>query len=182
MVNTPTTGTRSAIKTGSGEGMGTQPGVLDYSQHVGIPFYAYTPEEMVTTVRTWAEHTWPISPQEAFPLRDQRHWTPAPDDDTFFATPVSNGETDGTIMKDTRDNHLIRSTDARMTTRAPIKLEPHVSATVKSICTSYRDALSTILRTPQGELRQKRSFQRLGTTQQHVSKPRTRRHICENRH
>ena len=35
--------------------MSTPPSIQDYSQHAGIPFYAYTTEQMVAIVRTWAE-------------------------------------------------------------------------------------------------------------------------------
>ena len=35
--------------------MSTPPSILDYSRYAGTPFYAYTTEQMVTIVRTWAE-------------------------------------------------------------------------------------------------------------------------------
>ena len=35
--------------------MNTPTSIQDYSRHAGTPFYAYTTEQMVTIVRTWAE-------------------------------------------------------------------------------------------------------------------------------
>ena len=128
--------------------MSTSPGILDYSQQVGLPFYAYTAERMVNIVRTWAEHTWPITLSEAFALRDQCGWTPAPDDGRFFTTPVSNGEIDGAIRRDVRDRNLVSVIDVRMTTRVPIDLESQVSAITQSVYVGYRDALSRIYGPP----------------------------------
>ena len=90
--------------------------IRDYSQSTGFPFYAYTTKGVVSIVRAWAEHTWPMTLQEAFTLRDQCRWIGDPQDGTFFTTPVSSGETDGTIMADTRDRNLVNSINARLTT------------------------------------------------------------------
>ncbi|WP_299060485.1 DUF6301 family protein [uncultured Actinomyces sp.] len=132
--------------------MSTSPGILDYSQQVGLPFYAYTTEQMVNIVRTWAEHTWPITLSEAFALRDQCGWTPAPDDGRFFTTPVSNGEEDGVVRRETRNRDLISGIDVQLTTRAPVDLKPQVSAVTQSIYTSYRDALSRIYGPPKDSI------------------------------
>jgi len=35
--------------------MSTPPSIQDYSQHAGIPFYAYTTEQMIATMRTRTE-------------------------------------------------------------------------------------------------------------------------------
>ena len=128
--------------------MSSPSNIVDYSQSTGLPFYAYTTEQMVSIVRAWAEHTWPITLDEAFLLRDQCGWTGAPHDGTFFTTPVSSGETDGTIMKDTRDRNLVNRINARLTTRAPMELEVHVSAITQSIYTDYRNALTTVYGPP----------------------------------
>ena len=133
--------------------MSTSPGILDHSQQAGLPFYAYTAEQMVNIVRTWAEHTWPITLTEAFALRDQCCWTPAaPDDGRFFTTPVGNGEIDGAIRRDVRDRNLVSVIDARMTTRVPIDLESQVSAITQSIYVRYRDALSAIYGPPEDDV------------------------------
>ena len=128
--------------------MSSASNIVEYSQSTGFPFYAYTTEQMVSIVRAWAEHTWPITLDEAFLLRDQCGWTGAPHDGTFFTTPVSSGETDGTIMKDTRDRNLVNRINARLTTRAPMELEVHVSAITQSIYTDYRNALTTVYGPP----------------------------------
>ncbi|MEG8106455.1 DUF6301 family protein [Actinomyces sp. CCUG 33915] len=128
--------------------MSSPSNIVDYSQSTGFPFYAYATEQMVSIVRAWAEHTWPITLDEAFLLRDQCGWTGAPHDGTFFTTPVSSGETDGTIMKDTRDRNLVNSINARLTTRAPVELEARVSAITQSVYTDYRNALTTVYGPP----------------------------------
>lgn len=128
--------------------MSSPSNIVDYSQSTGFPFYAHTTEQTVSIVRAWAEHTWPMTLQEAFTLRDQCGWIGDPHDGTFFTTPVSSGETDGTIMKDTRDHNLVNSIKARLTTRAPVELEAHVSAITQSIYTDYRNALTTVYGPP----------------------------------
>ena len=65
-------------------------------------FRAYPVDQALNIIRAIAEHRWPMTVEEAFSLRDQFGWTPAPDDGRFFVTPVSNGEEDGTISIDER--------------------------------------------------------------------------------
>ena len=128
--------------------MSSASNIVDYSQSTGFLFYVYTTEQMVSIVRAWAEHAWPITLDKAFLLRDQCGWTGAPHDGTFFTTPVSSGETDGTIMEDTRDRSLVNKINARLTTRAPVELEAHVSTITQSIYTDYRNALTTVYGPP----------------------------------
>ena len=73
----------------------------------GKQFCAYPPEKGVAIIRTIAEHRWPMTINEAFALRDQFGWKPAPDDGTIFTTPVSNGEEDGYIGNDVTDTSLV---------------------------------------------------------------------------
>ena len=119
--------------------MSSPSNIVDYSQST---------EQTVSIVRAWAEHTWPMTLQEAFTLRDQCGWIGDPHDGTFFTTPVSSGETDGTIMKDTRDHNLVNSIKARLTTWVPVELEAHVSAITQSIYTDYRNALIAVYGPP----------------------------------
>jgi hypothetical protein len=132
--------------------MSTPPSIQDYSRHAGTPFYAYTTEQMIAIVRTWAEHAWPITLPEAFALRDQYGWIPAPGDGTLFSTQVSNGELDGAITEDVRNDDLVGSVDVRMTTRAPIELKSsQISTITQSIYTNYRSALSALYGTPEDD-------------------------------
>ena len=41
--------------------MNTPPSILDYSRYADTPFYAYTTEQMITTVRTRTEQIWSTS-------------------------------------------------------------------------------------------------------------------------
>ena len=127
-------------------------GFLDYSDDVGTRFYAYPADCVVSVVEVWAKAPWPMTLQEAFTLRDQCGWTPAPDDGRFFTTPVSNGEEDGVVRRETRNRDLISGIDVQLTTRAPVDLEPQVSAVTQSIYTGYRDALSKIYGPPKDSI------------------------------
>ena len=132
--------------------MNTPPSIQDYSRHAGTPFYAYTTEQMIAIVRTWAEHAWPITLPETFALRDQYGWIPAPGDGTLFSTQVSNGELDGAITEDVRNDDLVGSVDVRMTTRAPIELKSsQISTITQSIYTNYRSAISALYGPPEDD-------------------------------
>ena len=61
-------------------------------------FRIYPVEQGVAIIRAIAEHRWPMHLNEAFALRDQFGWKPAPDNGRFFTTPVSNDEEDGFIV------------------------------------------------------------------------------------
>ena len=56
-------------------------------------FRYYPADQAIGIIRAIAEHRWPMTVEEAFSLRDQFGWTPAPDDGRFFVTPVSKVET-----------------------------------------------------------------------------------------
>ena len=73
------------------------------------PDFRYYPvDQAIDIIRAIAEHRWPMTVKEAFSLRDQFGWKPAPDDGRFFVTPVSNGEEDGTISIDRENRVYIR--------------------------------------------------------------------------
>lgn len=50
-------------------------------------FRTYPVDQAIDIIRAIAEHRWPMTVEEAFSLRDQFGWTPAPDDGRFFVTP-----------------------------------------------------------------------------------------------
>mgnify|MGYP000941131680 FL=1 len=85
----------------------------------GKQFRAYPPEKGVAIIRTIAEHRWPMTINEAFTLRDQFGWKPAPDNGRFFTTIVSNGEEDGYIGCDLENSDLVSRFDVNITTRLP---------------------------------------------------------------
>ena len=80
-------------------------------------FRVYSPEEGVAIIRAVAEHRWPMTINEAFALRDQFNWKPAPDNGRFFTTAVSNGEEDGYIGYDVRNSDLVSRFNINLTTR-----------------------------------------------------------------
>ena len=82
----------------------------------GEQFRAYSTEEGVAIIRAVAEHGWPMTINEAFSLRDQFNWKPAPDNGRFFTTAVSNGEEDGYIGCDVRNSYLVSRFDINLST------------------------------------------------------------------
>ena len=122
--------------------------ILDFTDSVGFPFYAYATDQAVSIIRTWAEHPWPITLQEAYTLRDQCGWTGAPDDGRFFTTPVSNGRKTGSIRIDARKPNVISGINVQLTTRLPFELSPMAFASIRSVYSRYRDAVARIYAQP----------------------------------
>jgi len=61
-------------------------------------------QEAVAWLRAWTDHSWPMTLQEAFTIRDHLGWKPAPDDGRFFTTKLAtDGQEDGSI--DRVDDH-----------------------------------------------------------------------------
>ena len=100
-------------------------------------FRIYPVEQGVAIIRAIAEHRWPMHLNEAFALRDQFGWKPAPDNGRFFTTPVSNGEEDGFIRLDVTNNTLVSIIDFRLSTRLPQDAPPEIQATIQNTYASY---------------------------------------------
>ena len=77
-------------------------------------FRIYPVEQGVAIIRAIAEHRWPMHLNEAFALRDQFGWKPAPDDGTIFTTPVSSGDEDGFIGIDVENKNLVAEVRFRL--------------------------------------------------------------------
>ena len=122
----------------------TPTSILDYSRHAGTPFYAYTTEQMIAIVRTWAENRWPMHLTEAFALRDQFGWKPAPDDGTIFTTPVSSGDEDGLIGIDVENRSLVAEVRFRLSSRLPQDAPPEIQATIQNTYASYISAFNSM--------------------------------------
>jgi len=108
----------------------------------GKQFRAYPPEEGVAIIRTIAEHRWPMTINEAFALRDQFGWKPAPDDGTIFTTPVSNGEEDGTISIDRENRIYISGIEFDLTSQLPKDANPDIQSEIRSVYSRYVEALT----------------------------------------
>ena len=107
-------------------------------------FRAYPVNQAMNIIRTIAEHRWPITLEEAFSLRDQFGWTPAPDDGRFFVTPVSNGEEDGHISLDVSDNQFVSGISFRLTSLAPPEPGPEIRALIQSARSEYVAGLTSL--------------------------------------
>ena len=110
----------------------------------GKQFCAYPPEKGVAIIRTIAEHRWPMTINEAFALRDQFGWKPAPDDGRFFVTAVSGGEEDGNIGLDPNDRSIASEINFNLTTRLYSDAEPQVDRIIRSQYKAYVDALNSL--------------------------------------
>ena len=107
-------------------------------------FRAYPTEQAVAIIRTIAEHRWPMTINEAFTLRDQFGWKPAPDDGRFFVTAVSGGEEDGNIGLDPNDRSIASEINFNLTTRLYSDVEPQVDRIIRSQYRAYVDALNSL--------------------------------------
>ena len=105
-------------------------------------FRAYLVEQAVSIIRAIAEHRWPMTVDEAFSLRDQFGWTPAPDDGRFFVTPVSNGEEDGTISIDRENRIYISGIDFNVTSQLPKDADPNTQSEMRSVYSRYVESLT----------------------------------------
>lgn len=110
----------------------------------GKQFRAYPPEEGVAIIRTIAEHRWPMTINEAFALRDQFGWRPAPDDGTIFTTPVSNGEEDGYIGCDVTNTNLVSRIRFKLTSRVSRELAIREHQNLKKLYLAYVDYIVSI--------------------------------------
>ena len=110
----------------------------------GQRFRVYSIEEGIAIIRAIAEHRWPMTINEAFTLRDQFGWRPAPDDGTIFTTPVSNGEEDGYIGNDVTDTSLVSRINFNLTTRIYSDAEPQIDHIIRSQYKAYVDALNSL--------------------------------------
>ena len=107
-------------------------------------FRAYPVEQAVAIIRAIAEHRWPMTVEEAFLLRDQFGWTPAPDDGRFFVTLVSNGEEDGHISLDVSDNQFVSGISFRLTSLASPDPTPEIKALIQSARSDYIAGLTSL--------------------------------------
>ena len=107
-------------------------------------FRVYSVDEGVAIIRTIAEHRWPMTINEAFALRDQFNWKPAPDDGRFFITEISGGEEDGSIGVDPDDRSIASEINFNLTTRLYSDAEPQIDHIIRSQYGSYVDALNSL--------------------------------------
>lgn len=105
-------------------------------------FAACSVGQVVTIIRTIVEHRWPMTINEAFALRDQFNWKPAPDNGRFFTTAVSNGEEDGYIGCDLKNSDLVSRFDVNLTTRLSQDAPPELEQIIYSSYSSYVNALN----------------------------------------
>ena len=107
-----------------------------------VDFRAYPADQAIGIIRAIAEHRWPMTVEEAFSLRDQFGWTPAPDDGRFFVTPVSNGEEDGAISIDRENRVYISGIDFNLTSQLPKDADPNMQSEMRSVYSRYVEALT----------------------------------------
>ena len=108
----------------------------------GQQFHVYPVEEGLAMIRTIAEHRWPMTINEAFTLRDQFGWKPAPDNGRFFTTAVSNGEEDSYIGCDFKNSDLVSRFDINLTTRLSQDAPLELGQIIYSSYSSYVNALN----------------------------------------
>ena len=105
-------------------------------------FRAYLADQAIDIIRTIAEYRWPMTVEEAFSLRDQFGWTPAPDDGRFFVTPVSNGEEDGSISIDRENRICISGIEFNLISQLPKDAGPNTQSEMRSVYSRYVESLT----------------------------------------
>ena len=99
--------------------------------------------EAVAWIRAWTDHTWPITLQEAFAVRDRLGWRPAPDDGRFFTTKLStDGQEDGSI--DRVDDHGVPGVDFPLSSRALPPQRAQAAPLTRAAYPQYIQALTTL--------------------------------------
>ncbi|WP_256695408.1 MULTISPECIES: DUF6301 family protein [Actinomyces] len=81
---------------------------------------------------------------EAFVLRDQFSWKPAPDDGRYFVTPVNSGDEDGSIGRDITDRSLVSEISFNLSTTFRQDVPPEIQAIVQDTYISYVNALNSL--------------------------------------
>lgn len=107
-------------------------------------FRIYPVEQGVAIIRAIAEHRWPMHLNEAFALRDQFGWKPAPDDGTIFTTPVSSGDEDGFIGVDAENKNLVAEVRFRLSSRLPPYAQPEIRSRIQNAYASYISAFNSL--------------------------------------
>ena len=107
-------------------------------------FRIYPVEQGVAIIRAIAEHRWPMHLTEAFALRDQFRWKPAPDDGTIFTTPVSSGDEDGFIGIDVENKNLVAEVRFRLSSRLPQDTQPEIQVRIQNAYASYISAFNSL--------------------------------------
>ena len=100
-------------------------------------------QEAVAWIRAWTDHTWPITLQEAFAIRDRLGWKPAPDDGRFFTTKLAtDGQEDGSI--DRVDDHGVPGVDFPLSSRALPPQWAQAAPLTRAAYPQYVQALSAL--------------------------------------
>ena len=107
-------------------------------------FRSYPVDQAMSIIRSIAEHRWPMTVDEAFSLRDQFGWTPAPDDGEFFVTPVSNGEENGHISLAVNNSKYTSRVSFRLTSIAPPNPDPDIRALIQSARSGHVAGLTSL--------------------------------------
>ena len=101
-------------------------------------------QEAVAWLRAWTDHSWPMTLQEAFTIRDHLGWKPAPDDGTIFTTPVSSGDEDGFIGIDVENKNLVAEVRFRLSSRLPQDTPPEIQVRIQNAYASYISAFNSL--------------------------------------
>lgn len=81
---------------------------------------------------------------EAFVLRDQFSWKPAPDDGRYFVIPVNSGDEDGSSGRDITDRSLVSEISFNLSTTFRQDVPPEIQAIVQDTYISYVNALNSL--------------------------------------
>ena len=104
-------------------------------------FEAYSPDRFIEIVKAWANHSWPITTEEARELYESLGYRANPSDPSLFISDLSaDGEPDSYYTATGKHINSIRPAIAR---RCPLEEEARYAALVSGTYAKYRSAFDS---------------------------------------
>jgi hypothetical protein len=119
------------------------PETIEHTLPDGSIYKTFTPKDAVNLIHVWANHTWPMTKQQAFELRDALGWVPSLEDDCVFYSQVQVGERTNGYMTIDEHSQNLSTISFTLTTFASDGLEPAVEHTLEELYETCRQSLQT---------------------------------------
>lgn len=100
-------------------------------------------QEAVAWLRAWTDHTWPMTLQEAFAIRDHLGWKPAPDDGCIFTTKLATDDQEDGFIDDVNEGG-VKGVNFPLSSRALPPQWPQAAPLTRAAYPQYIQALSAL--------------------------------------
>lgn len=119
------------------------PETIEHTLPDGSIYKTFTPKDAVNLIHVWANHTWPMTKQQAFELRDALGWVQSPNNERIFYNQIQVGERENGFMSiDEHSQHLSRIS-FELTTFASDRIQPAVEELIVELYESCRQSLQS---------------------------------------